>query len=76
MKRLFHIIIVCILVLTISAACNTKKDNTEVKTGDKILTEVADNETQQDAQEKTSLPENDEASTEDNSVIAIKTLQP
>lgn len=67
MKRLFHIIIVCILVLTISAACNTKKDNTEVKTGDKILTEVADNETQQDAQEKTSLPENDEASTEDNS---------
>jgi len=66
MKRLFLIIIVCILVLTISAACNTKKENIEVKTGEKILTEDADNETPQDAQGKISSNENEKASTEDS----------
>jgi Tol biopolymer transport system component len=65
MKRILIIIIVCILVSTISTSCNTKKDNTEVKTGSKILTEDADNKTQQSSQEKTILTENVEASTED-----------
>jgi len=72
-KRIFLIIIVCILVLTISIACNTKK-NTEVKTGGEILSEDTGSETRQESQENIDLAENEKASNNDSANINSTTI--